>query len=144
MAGFKKCGVYPLSPGEINDRDLAPSKATQWISTTSPSNNDRVSPLSSTSTDNALEDLCLKRFEEGYDIHDEECISWQYANHPDAIPPQFATGASVISFIPTSSSKDPSSRSVKSSPSAFSYLSEILVLPKPKAPVGEQRRKRKL
>ena len=29
MAGFKKCGVYPLNPGEITDRDVAPSKVMQ-------------------------------------------------------------------------------------------------------------------
>ena len=26
-SGFKKCGVYPLNPGEVSDRQLAPSKA---------------------------------------------------------------------------------------------------------------------
>ena len=88
MARFTKCGVYHLNPGEKNGRDLAPSKASQWILTRSPSNDDSASPLSSTRTDNALE--------EGYDIHDEQYISWLCANHLDAIPPQFANGASVI------------------------------------------------
>ena len=27
MSGFKKTGVYPLNPGEVSDRQLAPSKA---------------------------------------------------------------------------------------------------------------------
>ena len=26
MSGFKKCGIYPLNPGEISDRQLAPSR----------------------------------------------------------------------------------------------------------------------
>ena len=25
MSGFKKCGVYPLNPGEITDRQITPS-----------------------------------------------------------------------------------------------------------------------
>ena len=25
MSGFKKCGIYPLNPGEVTDRQLAPS-----------------------------------------------------------------------------------------------------------------------
>ena len=29
MSGFKKSGVYPLNPGAIDDRELAPSKAFQ-------------------------------------------------------------------------------------------------------------------
>ena len=27
MSGFKKCGIHPLNPGEVSDRQLAPSKA---------------------------------------------------------------------------------------------------------------------
>jgi len=27
MSGFKKCGVYPLNPGEITDRQITPSSA---------------------------------------------------------------------------------------------------------------------
>ena len=27
MGGFKKCGIYPINPGEVSDRQLAPSKA---------------------------------------------------------------------------------------------------------------------
>ena len=27
MSGFRKCGIYPLNPGEISDRQLAPSHA---------------------------------------------------------------------------------------------------------------------
>lgn len=27
MSGFKKCGISPLNPGAISDRQLAPSKA---------------------------------------------------------------------------------------------------------------------
>ena len=26
MTGFKKCGMYPLNPGEVTDRQIAPSK----------------------------------------------------------------------------------------------------------------------
>ena len=29
MGGFKKCGIYPINPSEVSDRQLAPSKAFQ-------------------------------------------------------------------------------------------------------------------
>ena len=29
MSGFKKCGIYSVNPGEVSDRQLAPSKAVQ-------------------------------------------------------------------------------------------------------------------
>ena len=27
MSGFRKCGIYPLNPGVIDDRQMAPSRA---------------------------------------------------------------------------------------------------------------------
>ena len=34
MSGFRKSGIYPLNPGAIDDRDLAPSKAFQCLEKT--------------------------------------------------------------------------------------------------------------
>ncbi len=84
MSGFKKCGTYPLNPGEIDDRDLSPSKAT-IVHSTSPSTDLHVpatvtSPLSTDADiENLLDDLDLlhqKRYTEGYDIYDEKYVSW--------------------------------------------------------------------
>ena len=30
LSGFKKCGIHPLNPGEVKDRQLAPSKAVRF------------------------------------------------------------------------------------------------------------------
>ena len=29
MGAFKKCGIYPINPGEVTDQRLAPAKAVQ-------------------------------------------------------------------------------------------------------------------
>ena len=29
MVAFKKCGIYPINPGEVSDQRLAPAKAVQ-------------------------------------------------------------------------------------------------------------------
>ena len=102
------------------------SKATQFTKKTLRSDEVCLSPLpSSASTDSAehtLEDLDLlyqKRNKEGYDIYDKKYMSWLRAYHPDAISPQFTT------FVPNSSSRDQSSRFVKSSQSeCSSYVSQ--------------------
>ena len=31
MGGFRKCGIYPLNPGAVTDRQLAPSLATTTL-----------------------------------------------------------------------------------------------------------------
>ena len=45
MASFKKTGVYPLNPGEVTDRQLAPSKAFCLTSTASNPGRDEASKL---------------------------------------------------------------------------------------------------
>ena len=30
LSGFKKCGIHPLNPGEVKNRQLAPSKAVHF------------------------------------------------------------------------------------------------------------------
>ena len=34
MSGFKKCGIFPLNPSEIDDRQTAPSKAVHYQTAT--------------------------------------------------------------------------------------------------------------
>ena len=51
LSGFRKCGIHPLNPGEVSDRQLAPSKAVR-------SQNDQPS-VSSTSTLVPQSDSCL-------------------------------------------------------------------------------------
>ena len=70
MSGFKKCGIYPINPGVVTDRDVAPSKALRYQS---PEKTD--SEELSSSTDIALfspekEALYQRRYEEHYDLAD--------------------------------------------------------------------------
>ena len=45
MSGFKKCGIYPLNPGEVTDRQLLPSTLFNSSSSpTSPVNKPDASP----------------------------------------------------------------------------------------------------
>ena len=74
ISGFtcKKCGIYPLNPGEVTDRQLALSKAVcqpanNDVSTTSPSR-----PLFSPEQ----ESLYQQRYQEHYDIKDPGYIAW--------------------------------------------------------------------
>ncbi len=40
--------------------------------------------------------LCQHRFEEGYDLHDDEYILWLQVNHPEALPEE----SSITEFFP--------------------------------------------
>ena len=63
MAGFKKCGIYPFNPGEILDRQVAPSKA---VTPPPPIlNSPEVSVFSP-----EKQSLFQKCYEEGYDLND--------------------------------------------------------------------------
>ena len=64
MAGFKKCGVYPLSPGEVTDHQIAPSKA---VCPTKESDGVCMSPPESTTPDPDYESVFQNGFEEGYE-----------------------------------------------------------------------------
>ena len=57
MKGFRKCGIYPLNPGEISDRQLAPSHAFR----------PPVDSKSVSKEDEEQEKLYQKHYEEGYD-----------------------------------------------------------------------------
>ena len=123
MSGFKKCGIYPLNPGEVTNRQLAPSRAVH----PQPENDDiSVTPLFSPEQ----EALYRLRFDEGYDINDASYIAWLKLNHPEV----------DVSVASSSSSGKKTAHSNKvSSPS--DTLSEILVLPQPQARASTRKRK---
>ena len=128
LSGFKKCGVYPLNPGEVSDQQLAPSKAVtsflqpECLSKPEISRSEATASLQgSTSTQCSsnsssklftLEQLKLfqHRFEEGYDLKDPEYITWLKIHHPK------------IGSPPVSSSEFSKSKSSSS-------IKERLVLP---------------
>ena len=126
MSGFKKCGIYPLNPGEVTDRQIVPSKATeqsQSVSVPSPSNNpsekvtdqpqsvsaslsnnpsetsgsDAVSTVPSQPINQDHERLFEKRYQEGYDVYDEQYLEWLRHHHPDSVPTTTKPGAAQSS-----------------------------------------------
>lgn len=84
IAGFKKCGVYPLNPGEVTDRQIAPSNI---VCSVKKSDGVRMSPPGSPRSSTDHEALFQKYYEEGYDIFDEEYyVAWLHHQHPESVP----------------------------------------------------------
>ena len=81
MSGFKKCGIFPINPGEVTDRQIAPSKAFRH-QTSEPSMQSEEPVAEPTSNPSSplfspeKEALFRKRYEEHYDIDDPGYIAW--------------------------------------------------------------------
>ena len=139
MSGFKKCGIYPINPGEVADRQLAPSTLFNSSSSpTSPVNKPDASPDTSwpdTSPDTSSvtktssvgrSDLSdhdseyRKKYEEGCDVYTDDYLQWIRDNK---LP--LPTGDPLAHKPPLSA---PSSSNCDES--TASSLSEILALPK--------------
>jgi len=84
ISGFKKTGVYPLNPGEVNDRQLAPSKALLCPKTGNVDNAKTTPTPGSPLFSPEQEALYQKRFDENYDISDPSYVAWLKINHPEA------------------------------------------------------------
>ena len=130
MAGFRKSGAFPLNPGVIDDRQVAPSFAVR-SSAKSPSlssgsqYSDSSPSLKSVSTSAPFspeeDQMYRTRYEEGYDLHDSRYAEWLAINHPvDA-----KSCTSMVTHVSDNSSTN--------------ALSEVLKLPQPTSP----KRKRK-
>ena len=127
MKGFKKTGIWPINPGEVSDRQIAPSKALSTQKTPEPSSpckpntDSEQSPLFSAE----VEKLYQKRFDEKYDLNDPGYVAWLKINHPE-----LSTTGSI------QSDSSPSLTSTKTPDS--DALSDILVLPEPKKGRGRR------
>ena len=62
----------------------------------------------------ANEQLYHKRFEEGYDIYDEEYVKWMMINHPNDVPSEWLTEVSSSSNMPATTSASQPDKSTKS------------------------------
>ncbi len=139
MSGFKKCGVFPINPGEVTDRQVAPSKVfRQQTSEIDRQNMDSEEPTSSSSIplfSPEKEALYRKRYEEQYDIDDPGFVAWLKINHPEAEVSSTFTESSTSSLVSgeqcSRSSERSSESSSKSKASSSDVLSEVLVLPRP-------------
>ena len=127
MAGFRKCGIYPLNRGEITDREMAPSAATHKMAK-SPLPLESQAP----SWDEALFQKC---FEEGYDVYDDDYLSWLRVHHPESVPSHLASKVSSSTSSSLGGLRCPST-----APSSLtSTLSDILVIPKARSS-GKERK----
>ena len=137
MSGFRKCGIFPINPGAVTDRQLAPSKAFQC--------KDKVeSTVTESSLDNTLftqeeQKLYQKRYEEGYNIPDPSYVAWLKIYHPSIV---LSAASSENSSLPSSASCTNFSSEPRSNTS--DVLSEILVLPKPKTASSRRQRRKGL
>jgi len=138
MSGFRKCGIHPLNPGEVSDRQLAPSRAVIYTS-----QSEAVKPVAgepSSLSDSGLftpeqRMIFERRFQEGYDIKDPEYISWLRINHPEISSPPCSDATAS-----RQSSSLPSSQETGTTPDV-EVASELLVLPKPQKSKSTRGRK---
>ena len=129
MGGFRKCGIYPLNPGAVTDRQLAPLHTK---STLLRSQSDYIlHKVAAKPFSKEQEILLKKRFEEGYNIYEPDYVMWLKDNHPEAatqfpnelpltVSSSSSTGQSNYNSLITHHSK--SSESSKT-------LKELLVYP---------------
>ena len=131
LGGFKKAGIYPFNPGEVSDRQLAPSKAL-----TKP-----TPPVPTFSPEQIA--LFEVRYAEGYDVQDATYLAWKsiYYPSPESVSSAAtSTSASITSSVSVSASAI-TTLSPKSLPSSEEVLDELLVLPQPQ-PAKTGRRKK--
>ena len=126
MSGFKKSGVYPLNPGEVTDRQLAPSKA--LCPQSQPEDTKAAPTPGSPLFSPEQKAMYQRRYEERYDISDPSYIAWLKIYHPEAE----VSGTSSIDTSSLSSGKQGSNSS--------NILSEVLVLPEPQTKPATKRK----
>ena len=65
LGGFKKTGIYPFNPGEVSDRQLAPSMALR-------------KPMPQVPTFSPEQTAQFEvRYKEGYDVQDTTYLAWK-------------------------------------------------------------------
>jgi hypothetical protein len=121
FGGFKKAGIYPFNPGEVSDRELAPSKM-------------GIKPTSQIQTFSSEQIAKFeKQYKEGYDVQDATYLEWKNIYHPSPKTSDSPTSVSVCGVLSTASSTVTSTSVVSvsstSSPKSEDVLNELLVLP---------------
>ena len=80
-SGFKKSGICPLNPKEINDQQMAPSKAFHVTEkhlhleeSSCPPHSDSSASASAVQASSSQVAMFQRRYEEGYDVFDPEYV----------------------------------------------------------------------
>ena len=134
LSGFRKCGIFPINPGAVSDRQLAPSKALYPLesqhSTEPPgSGNPAFTPQQ--------EVVYERRYQEGYDLPDSRYLAWLKVNHPEVA----VSSPSEITSTSGSCQRSAVSSVSSTAASCLDSLNELLVLPEPQ--VAKSKRKQK-
>ena len=130
MSGFKKCGVYPLNPREVMDRQLVTSKA---VCPQPGNSNDTNAIPSSPLLLPEQEALYQHRFKEHYDIRDPSYMVWLKINPTEVDVSVTGTSSEESSsYSKQNSDKAPILLTYEKNPdkvsSSSDVLSELLVL----------------
>ena len=125
MAGFKKYGLYPLNPGEVTDRQIAPSKS--YCSAQTGSEKRCVPPVVQASGTDDLDSLYQKRYEEGYDMYDSEYVSWLQRHHPKSVPSQCKLLTSATADVSSHGDATGSNSSTYTSASKYMYNIKLII-----------------
>ena len=78
------------------------------------------------------EQLYQKRFEEGYDIYDEEYVKWLMVNHPNDVPSEWLTEVSTSSMVPANTTASQPDKSTKSDKIILNYSTVYEALNRPR------------
>ena len=136
MAGFRKSGAFPLNPGEVTDRHIAPSKGVlrkeaspqvTAVSTSSPPASLALSPRSSCSFTSEQHELYQRRYAEGFDLPDPDYQRWVEMHHAEEI----RSAESLVTHASGASIEERNSDA----------LSDILSLPEPANDTRRRRRR---
>ena len=82
--------------------------------------------------EDANEQLYQKRFEEGYDIYDEDYVKWLMANHPNDVPSEWLTEVSTSSMVPATTTASQPDESTKSDEIVLNYNTVYEALNRPR------------
>ena len=149
MSGFKKCGIFPLNPSEISDRQIAPSKGVcyQTVAESDQKVDEGDVTMNSSSPLFSPEkkELYKKWYKKGYNVDNPEYIAWLKINHPAEVNSICTVSSSSSSsvIIGSHSSKigfQSSTCSSKSKTLSADVLADVLILPRPAARAKSKRK----
>ena len=117
LSGFKKCGIFPINPGAVSDRQLAPSRL---LHIPKVQHDPEPQPAGSPLFTSEQEALYARHYQEGYDLQDPSYVAWLKINHPGVV------GSSISS---ASAGCDPKLSTAPSSVARFKILLPEVLLP---------------
>ena len=140
MSGFRKCGIYPLNPAAVKDRQTNASKVFRSHKPEAETSSDTTSEPSLFTPEQEV--LYAK---EGYDLLDPAYVAWLKINHPEVAlsvhgagsPSECSSGSTpLLQFLSKSDGTDLTSPPQETATSEVSsaIMSEVLVLPNAKTP----------